>query len=94
MKRRPKSALGSTRRDNITALLSDADAPVWHDQEMYREFMDTRGWSMPAAERSGAAASPGNRRAAAAAGWGRENGVTTTSGNPDWHTLRASGLIA
>lgn len=77
----------------IPSELLDPDAAVWHDQRRYLAYMAERGWSLPAAERFGCSTHPGNRRSAAAEGWGAENGITTTPGHADWHRLRAIGVL-
>ena len=79
---------------DVVTLLRDPDAAVWHNQALYLAFMAARGWDLPPQERMGVAASAGNRRSAAADGWGAENGITSTPGHADWHRLRAMGLIA
>lgn len=92
--RRAARAIGSNVQADGGPLaeLADPWAEVWHDRAAYHDLMVSRGWSMPAAERAGAVASPGNRRRAAADGWARETGLTTDRAMPDCHALRHMGL--
>lgn len=76
--------------------LLDAAAPVWHDAARYVEYMTGRGWDdhLPPSERFGVPTHPANRRNAAAAAWGVENGITNDGPwFADWHRLREMGLI-
>lgn len=92
MRRRPRVA--TVDGLDAPAELLDPDHPLWRNQTAYHAFMVERGWSLPAAERMGAATHPANRRQAAAAGWAEDNEVTTElGGHADWHRLRAMGLI-
>lgn len=91
-RRAARAAVVVTHAGPLDVLL-DPDADAWQNRASFHELMLDHGWTMPAAERAGAVASPGNRRGAAAAGWARDNLVMTEQGQPDWHALRASGLI-
>lgn len=72
----------------VPAELADAAHPLWHDQGRYRAYMRRHGWTMPAADRlEGAGTHPANRRARAAYGWARAQGLAL-----DWHQLHAHGL--
>ena len=91
--RRAARAAAVVRHAGPLDVLLDPAADAWHDRATYHALMADHGWTMPAAERAGATASPGNRRRAAAAGWARDNHVMTEQNMPDLHALRASGLI-
>lgn len=81
--------------------LLSANHRVWRDGKRYRDFLRRHGLdatAMPASERMGCDASPGNRRNSAAAAWARLSGVTTGDvpgrpGMPDWKRLRLMGLV-
>lgn len=73
--------------------LADLGDPVWHDTALYRAFMAEHRWTLPPQERMGCQSSPGHRRMHAAGDWAVGNGVTSDGAHPDWHRLRALGLI-
>jgi hypothetical protein len=85
---------------NVPAELRDPDAPVWHDQRAYHQFMTRHLWSLPPAERMGCLTSPANRRRHAASAWAQESGTALRSygeGNqphPDWSRLRSWGFAS
>ena len=77
--------------------LYDADAPVWHNFDLYRAWMERRGWgwNLPVSDRFDMfhRTHPANRRNYAADAWGAENGISTHPGHADWNRLREMGLI-
>lgn len=75
--------------------LLDPFAPVWHDKDLYIEWLAEHGWSeaLPSAERMGADSHPANRRAHAAEAWAASAGYADDRGHVSWHWLRARGLI-
>jgi hypothetical protein len=84
--------------DGVPTVLVDRDAPVWHDQAGFLDYMEGRGWPVPARDRFGAGAHPDNRRRAAVYGWAADAGLVTTHGSgttplPDGPRLASMGLL-
>jgi hypothetical protein len=92
VRRRPRPSSLSV---GVPAELADPAAAVWHDEVTYRDYMAANGWRLPARSLLGVESGPAARRRAAVAAWARDAGVTITDRpvHPDWHRLRAMGLL-
>ncbi len=92
--------------DGVPVGFADAAHPLWTGPvEVYVEYMQERGWSLPARERAGIGAvdvdgrlrstGAAGRRRQAVAQWAVQAGITSPSHphTADFHQLDAMGLL-